>query len=75
MMQYRIMLRPEEVKDFVARAGRCDFEIDICYNHYTVDAKSIVGVFGLDLRSILTVTCHGFSTDFDQYLRTLAIAV
>lgn len=75
MMQYRIMLRPEEVKDFVARAGRCDFEIDICYNHYTVDAKSIVGVFGLDLRSILTVTCHGFSTEFDQYLRALAIAV
>lgn len=75
MMQYRIMLRPEEVKDFVARAGRCDFEIDICYNHYTVDAKSIVGVFGLDLRSILTVTCHGFSAEFDQYLRALAIAV
>mgnify|MGYP003303222836 FL=1 len=75
MMNYKIMLRPEEVKDFVAAAGRCEFEIDICYNHYTVDAKSIVGVLGLDLRCVLTVTCHGFNSDFDQYLKSLAIAV
>lgn len=75
MMKYKIMLRPEDVKVFVAAAGRCEFEIDICYNHYTVDAKSIVGVLGLDLRRVLTVTCHGFSPEFDQYLKSLAIAV
>ena len=75
MMKYKIMLRPEEVKDFVAAASKCEFEIDICYNHYTVDAKSIVGVLGLDLRRVLTVTCHGFNSDFDQYSKSLAIAV
>lgn len=75
MMKYKIMLHPEEVRDFVAAASGCNFEIDICYNHYTVDAKSIVGVFGLDLRRVLTVTCHGFDAGFDQYLKSLAIAV
>ncbi len=75
MMKYKIMLRPEDVRDFVATASRCDFEIDICYNHYTVDAKSIVGVLGLDLRRVLTVTCHGFDAEYDQYLKSLAIAV
>ncbi len=75
MKQYKIMLRPNEVKDFVTATEKCDFEIDICYNHYTVDAKSIVGVLGLDLKRVLTVTCHGYDAGFEQYLKTLAIAV
>ena len=74
MKIYKIMLRPEEVRDFVATAGRCNFEIDICYNHYTVDAKSIVGVLGLDLRRVLTVTCHGYDEKFDGLMKTYAIA-
>ena len=74
MSQYKIMLRPDEVKDFVAAASRCEFEIDICYNHYTVDAKSIVGVLGLDLSRILTATCHGHDEEFDRTLKTFAIA-
>ncbi|MDO4304892.1 MAG: HPr family phosphocarrier protein, partial [Bacillota bacterium] len=56
MMQRRIKLRLDEVKDFVAAATRCDFDIDISYNRFTVDAKSIVGVLGLDLNQILTVS-------------------
>ena len=74
MYQYKIMLRPEEVKGFVNAAGNCEFEVDICYNHYTVDAKSILGVLGLDLRQLLTVTCHGYDAEFEQTLRTYMIA-
>ncbi len=72
--QYRIMLRPDEVKDFVRAACRCDFDIDISYNSYVVDAKSILGVFGLDLRRVLTVNCHGYSEEFDRYLRQFSLA-
>ncbi|MDE7008552.1 MAG: HPr family phosphocarrier protein, partial [Lachnospiraceae bacterium] len=60
MMQCKIKLRLDEVKNFVAAASRCDFDIDISYNRFTVDAKSIVGVLGLDLNRVLTVTCHGY---------------
>ena len=72
--QYKIVLSPDEVQEFVNAASRCDFDIDIAYNSYVVDAKSILGVYGLDLTRVLTVTCHGYSKEFDSYLRNFAIA-
>ncbi len=72
--QYRIMLRPDEVKDFVRAASNCDFDIDISYNSYVVDAKSILGVLGLDLTRLLTVNCHGYSEEFDGYVRQFSLA-
>ena len=44
MVQRKIRLNVEEVQSFVDAACRCDFEIDIAYNRYIVDAKSILGV-------------------------------
>ncbi len=73
-MQRNIRLGFDEVKDFVEAASRCDFDIDISYNHYTVDAKSILGVYGLDLTKMLTVSCNGYCAEFDRYLRALAVA-
>lgn len=74
MMERRIRLVPEEVAHFVEVARRCDFEIDIAYNRYIVDAKSILGVLGLDFSKFLTVRYSGFNADFDELLRNLAIA-
>ena len=74
MMQRRIRLRLEEVKDFVTTASRCDFDIDVFYNRFTVDAKSIVGVLGLDLNQILTVAYNGYDPDFEKVINRLALA-
>ena len=74
MMQCKIKLRLDEVKNFVAAASRCDFDIDISYNRFTVDAKSIVGVLGLDLNRALTVTCHGYDAEFEKLMRRFALA-
>ncbi|WP_242871872.1 HPr family phosphocarrier protein [Butyrivibrio hungatei] len=68
------MLRPNQVQDFVNAATKCDFDVDIYYNRYVVDAKSILGVFGLDLSQILTVEYRGYNSDFENYLQKLAIA-
>lgn len=68
------MLRLDEVKDFVDAASKCDFDIDIFYNRYSVDAKSILGVMGLDFRQPLTVRCNGYSKEFDSYLNRFAMA-
>jgi len=73
-MQHKIMLRPEEVKEFVAAASRSPFDIDIFYNRYVVDAKSILGVFGLDLKKVLTVSVNGYDPDFEQYISKFALA-
>ena len=74
MMQRRIRLRLEEVKDFVTAASRCDFDIDVFYNRVTVDAKSIVVVLGLDLNQILTVAYNGYDPDFEKVINRLALA-
>jgi phosphotransferase system HPr-like phosphotransfer protein len=42
---------------------RCDFEIDLCSGRYVVDAKSIMGIFSLDLMSAITLTAHTENSD------------
>lgn len=74
MMHRKIRLRLDEVKDFVAAASKCDFDIDIAYNRFVVDAKSIVGVLGLDLNQILTISYNGYNPEFEKYLNRFAIA-
>ena len=74
MRTHKIRLRVDEVKDFVAAATRCDFDIDISYNRFVVDAKSIVGVLGLDLNQILTVSYNGYDQEFEDYLNHFALA-
>ena len=63
-----IRLSPAQVKDFVTAATRCDFDVDISYNHFTIDAKSILGVFCLNLNSPLKVSYYGHNQDFENYL-------
>ena len=38
-----------EVKDFVSTVSSCGCDIDIAADRYIVDAKSIMGIFSLDL--------------------------
>ena len=74
MVQRNIRLSMDEVKNFVDTACTCDFDIDIAYNRYIVDAKSILGVYGLDMTKVLTVTYNGYNSEFENYLNQLAIA-
>ena len=75
MMSQKIKLSaPEDVKEFVKAANKCDFDIDISYNRVLVDAKSILGIFSMDLTRILTVHCHGESQEFKQAIQKFAVA-
>lgn len=73
-MVREIRLTPNEVQHFVNVASRCDFDIDISYNRYVVDAKSFLGVYGLDFRKPLKVSYDGHDSEFEELLRELAIA-
>ena len=73
-MYKKIRLTPDKVQHFVYVAGKCDFEIDICYNRYVVDAKSFLGVVGLDLSKPLTVTYEGYNREFEELLQEHSIA-
>lgn len=74
MRTHKIKLRLDEVNEFVSAATKCDFDIDISYNSYIVDAKSIVGVLGLDFNRILTVSYNGYDPKFEEYMSRFSIA-
>ena len=49
----------EQVRNFVNIVSKYDYEIDLKSGRYVVDAKSIMGIFSLDLTRPLTLTVHG----------------
>ncbi|MBQ8306621.1 MAG: HPr family phosphocarrier protein [Blautia sp.] len=65
---------PEEVREFVRAASKCDFDIDVSYNRIVVDAKSYLGILGMDLSNNLTVTCHGEDKEFEKLLQKFTVA-
>ena len=69
MKEKKILLTSiEEAKRFVTEASRCDFDVDVFYNRFTIDAKSILGVLSLDLARVLTVQMNGENEEFEAYL-------
>ena len=57
-----------DVKNFVNVVTK--FDIDLASGRYIVDAKSIMGIFSLDLSKPINVEVH--SDDCDQLLAELA---
>ena len=47
-----------DVKNFVNIVSKYDFDIDLISDRYVVDAKSIMGIFSLDLTKTITVEAH-----------------
>lgn len=48
----------QRVKEFVAITQNCEYEILLKSGKYVVDAKSILGIFSLDLSKPLTVEIY-----------------
>lgn len=69
-----VRLTPDEVQYFVDVTSKCDFEIDIAYNRYTVDAKSFLGVYGLNFEKPLTVSYDGYNEALEDFLAQHTIA-
>ncbi|MBR1833686.1 MAG: HPr family phosphocarrier protein [Ruminiclostridium sp.] len=54
----------DDVKDFVKKANNYSYDIDLSLGKYTVDGKSIMGIFSLDLSREIEMTIHSDKTDF-----------
>ena len=74
MIMYRVKLSTNDVKDFVRAAEGHDGDVDISYNHYVIDAKSILGILSMDLSRVLTVAFMGEDPQFTQALSKYAAA-
>ena len=53
----------EDVRHFVDIVSKYDMEIDLSSGRYIVDAKSIMGIFSLDLLKPIQFTAHSDNTD------------
>ena len=47
-----------DVKNFVTIVTKCSYDVDIVSGRYAIDAKSIMGIFSLDLSKELELRVH-----------------
>lgn len=56
-----------DVKEFVNCSCQQPFDIDIVSGRYIIDAKSIMGIFSIDLSKPIRVEVHGTDDDCDTF--------
>jgi len=61
----------EKVKSFVNDISKFDNDFDLVSGRYVIDAKSIMGIFSLDLSKSIDLNIHA-EDNLDEILKTLA---
>ena len=70
MQKTTIMLATiNDVKNFVSEVSMCDYDVDLLSGRYAVDAKSIMGIFSLDLSKPIELDAH--TDDADKFLKDI----
>ncbi len=75
MQTFNILLQSiNDVKNFVNIVSKYDFDVDLSSGRYVVDAKSIMGIFSLDLSKPIKVDVRSANSDeFINELKTFVI--
>lgn len=72
MKTVRISLNSiDKVKKFVNEINKFDAEFDLVSGRYVIDAKSIMGIFSLDISKPIDLNIHN-ENDVDEILEKLA---
>ena len=69
MRTCNIMLNTiNDVKAFVNTVSKYDFDVDLISGRYAIDAKSILGIFSLDLSKPIRLEAHSEDNEkfFDE---------
>jgi len=61
-----------DVRQFVNAASMQPFDIDVISGRYIIDAKSIMGIFSIDLTKPIRVEIHGTEEDAAQFRAAVA---
>ena len=72
-MTMKIVLKSiDDVKVFVNEVNKVPFDVDLSSGRYVVDAKSIMGIFSLDLTSPITMEVHNKEKgEADDFLKAI----
>ena len=60
----------DKVKSFVNTITKYDYDFDLVSGRYVIDAKSIMGLFSLDLSKPIDLNIHADS-DIDEVMESL----
>ena len=60
----------DKVKNFVNAISKFDFDFDLVSGRYVIDAKSIMGIFSLDLSKPIDLSIHA-EDNLDNILEVL----
>ena len=62
----------DKVKSFVNEISKFDFDFDLVSGRYVIDAKSIMGIFSLDLSKHIDLNIHSEGDALENVLKVLA---
>ncbi|MCI9167281.1 MAG: HPr family phosphocarrier protein [Dorea sp.] len=60
-----------KVKSFVNEITKFDNDFDLVSGRYVIDAKSIMGIFSLDLSKPIDLNIHATESDIESILEIL----
>ena len=61
----------DKVKAFVNDISKYDFDFDLVSGRYVIDAKSIMGIFSLDLSKPIELNIHAEGENLDSVMEKL----
>ena len=61
----------DKVKSFVNDISKFDFDFDLVSGRYVIDAKSIMGIFSLDLSKPIDLNINTDGADLENVLNVL----
>ena len=61
----------DKVKTFVNDINRFDNDFDLVSGRYVIDAKSIMGIFSLDLSKPITLNVHADDEQMEEVMKVL----
>ena len=64
-----------EVKEFVNIVLQCPYDVDLVSGRYIIDAKSIMGIFSLDLTRPIDLEADIDSDDVEDLLKKIDFCV
>ncbi len=64
MVEFKVKITTiDDVKKFVNTVTKYDFDVDLISGRYAIDAKSIMGIFSIDLSKELVLKAHTDDAD------------
>ena len=62
-----------DIYNFIAKAQKVDGDIIVRRGRYVIDAKSILGIFSLDMSQNITITYPETALDFEKFIQQFKV--